>query len=486
MKSPVSVALLFVIPFVLGYCVLFSFSLRIALAVLVSIPCIAVVLYRPFFPVLAFVFTWSFSSLLALPITAGGFKLSTLILIAAFLIWTVKAFLVKDRDLFITPLGKPVHVLVLTLFIISLISILNGRNLEGSLVQVQRFAYCVIIYFFLLLCVKETSEVKKIIFVFVGAGFIVSLFGMAEGMGWDVYSRLNNRSLLGSSLPLTTMIRPGSRIHGLAADADFHGMYMAVVFVFSLYLFFVHSSKGLRLFYSVVMLLSVINIVGAGSRSAALGFLFSLVIFWVFVELRFKWLFSVLMLGGILLLGFFMLTLVPDLDIERFYRPTGKAKSTLELRKNNVMIGLAMSLDSPLFGHGPDGFMANYHRYAPRVVPSATKRLTSPLNVYLQILVEYGIIGITAFLSILGLAIKSLFVSAKRLSGTARYLPAVILSSLCGYSVFAAFAGGYTNQCYWIILALSAIMGSIDRRLQKRVINPSLTDVGEHLNPSLK
>jgi len=455
------VILLFVFPVILGYGLLISYSLPIGLIALVSIVCLVAVLCRPFLAVLAFIFTWSFGDLLNLPVTPEGIKISILILIASFLIWIAKALLFKDRDLFITPLTKPVHILVLTFLIICVVSIMNSRNLKLSLLEIQEFLYCVIIYFFLVFNVRKMQQLKKTVFAFVAGGFVVSLFGIAEGAGWDVYSHLKYHSLFGSSLPSAILISPPKRINGLIGDADFHGIYMGVVFLFALYLFLTRGSKVLRLFCSAVMLLSVINIVGAASRGAALGFLFSLLIFWIFIELRFKWLISVLMLGGILLLGSLMVTLLPDLDIERFYRPTGKAKSTLVLRKNNVMIGLAMSLDHPILGNGPDGFVANYHRFASRIDPSSQKRTIKPLNVYIQVLVEYGIVGITIFLSILGLAVRSLFLLVKGSTGNDRYLPAALLAGVCGYSVFMAFTGSVVNQCYWTLVALSPVMGSV-------------------------
>lgn len=461
-KSPKRAILLLGFPFLLGYSLLFSYSLQVGLALLISAIFLALVLFCPFLTVLAFILTWPFAELLSIPVTSDGLRLSTFILVIAFPILAAKALVAKDRDLFVTPFSKWIHVLILTLFIISLVSIVNSRNLKASLVEIQEFFYCVIINFFLVFNVKEKKDLEKIIAVFVGAGFLVSLIGIAEGLGWDVYSCLKYHSLFGSGLSSAILIKPAGRINGLIGDADFHGIYMGVVFLFSLYLFFKYRSKILRLFFSSVILLSVINIVGAASRSAVLGFIFSLLIFWSFIKLRFKWLISALMLGTILFLGFLMITFFPNLEIERLYHPTGQAKSTLELRKNNIMIGLAMSLDHPILGHGPDGFMIDYDRYAQRI-PSAQTFETKPLNVYLQALVEYGIIGVTIFLSILGVALRSLFVLVKSLTGNDRYLPIIFLSILFGYAVFMTFAGGLINQCYWILIALSTVTSNISQ-----------------------
>jgi len=445
----------------LGWAVLFAYKPLAGIGLILIIFFCIFAFSHPFWTVLAFIFTLPFCDLLNLPVTADGFKLSTGILLAAFSIWIVKALLTKDQNLFITPLSNLTHVLILSLFIFSFISIINSRNPRFSLVEIQEFTYCVIIYFFLVSNVKEIKQLDKVIFAFVSASFLVSLFGIAEGVGWNVYSRLSNNSLFGSSLPSAILESPPNRINGLIGDADFHGIYMGVVFLFSLYLFFTNRSRVLRLFFTGVMSLSVINIVGAASRGAALGFLCSLLIFWAFIELARKWLISVLMLGTILLLGFLMLTFIPDLEIERFYRPKGIAKSTLELRWTNVVIGLAMTRDHPFIGYGPDGFVANYHRFAAQSAPSAQKRRTKPLNVYIQVLVEYGIVGLTIFVSILCLALRSLFLVVKGSTGNDRYLPAVLLSSLCGYSVFMAFTGSFTNQNYWTLIALSIVMISM-------------------------
>ena len=393
--------------------------------------------------------------------TQDGLRLSTILVLLAFLVWIAKALLTADSDLILKPLSNIIHILLCVILLSMVLSLVNSRDIGQSTGEIKQFIYCTIAYFVILFNIKDLRQLRKIIIFIVCTGFIVSVFGIMEGTIESIYSYLRNRSALGAPLAHTILWTSADRINGLIGDGDSHGMYMVIIFLFSLYLFLTIKPKIIKALLLVTMLTSLFNIIGAASRGAALGFFISLFVFWIVIDLRRKWLILTSTLASFLIIAILMIILIPDLNIERFYDPKGEAKKTIGLRVNNLVIGLAMAKDHPIIGNGPDGFMINYLRYAPRITPSARRIPTKPLNAYLQTLVEYGIVGLTLFLAITIFIIKSLIRLLKNVTKKVKYLVAAIFAAFCGYTFFLNTTGLFVDQTYWLLVALAGTLISI-------------------------
>ncbi len=442
-------------------CVLMKISPFLLMAFLSSAIYIFVLFYRPSLGAYAYVSTLGFAALLNLPITQDGLRLSTMLVLSALLVWIAKALLTADRDLILKPLDNIIHILLCVIPLTMVISLVNSRDIGQSTGEIKQFIYCSAAYFVILFNIKSLRQLKKIIIFIVCTGFIVSVFGIMEGTIESIYSYLHNKSVFGAPLSRPILWISANRINGLIGDGDSHGMYMSVIFLFSLYLFFTLKPKIFKTLLLVTMLTSLFNIIGAASRGAALGFLLSLFVFWIVIDLRRKWLILTSALASFLIIAILMIALIPDLNIERFYDPKGEAKKTVGLRINNLVIGLAMAKDHPIIGNGPDGFMNNYLRYGPRITPSARRIPTKPLNAYLQALVEYGIVGLTLFLAITIFIIKALIRLLKNVTGKVKYLVAAIFAAFCGYTFFLNTTGLFVDQTYWLLVALAGTLISI-------------------------
>ncbi|MBC2696159.1 MAG: O-antigen ligase family protein [Desulfobacteraceae bacterium] len=442
-------------------CFLMKISPVLLMAFLSSAIYIIALFYRSSLGAYAYASTLGFAALLNLPMTQDGLKLSTILVLLALLVWIAKALLTADRDLILKPLGNIIHILLCVILLTMVISLVNSRNLGQSIGEIKQFIYCLVAYFVILFNIKDFRQLRKIIIFTVCTGFIVSVLGIMEGTIESIYSYLHNKSAFGAPLSRTILWTSADRINGLIGDGDSHGIYMSVIFLFSLYLFLTFKPKILKTLLLVTMLTSLFNIIGAGSRGAALGFLVSLFVFWIFIDLRRKWLILTSALASFLIIAILMIVLIPDLNIERFYDPKAEAKKTVGLRVNNLIIGLAMTKNHPIIGNGPDGFTINYLRYGPRITPSARRIPTKPLNAYLQALVEYGIVGLTLFLAITIFIIKSFIRLLKNVTGKVRYLVAAIFAAFCGYTFFLNTTGFFVDQTYWLLVALAGTLISI-------------------------
>jgi hypothetical protein len=343
--------------------------------------------------------------------------------------------------------------------------------------QVQKVTYAIIAYFLLVSTVKDEKKFRLLLNFLIFSGLVVGILGVYEGMTGDTpYILFNYRSIFGSVLPRAVMgvEYVTDRIDGLLGDPNFHGAYESLIFMLSLTMFFVHRSILMRLILSASMLIAVFNMIGSASRGPLLGLAFSLMVFFYFIELRHK-------LSGLIgvsvlmfILGTTMLVAVPDLDIERFYDPQHSAVETMELRRDNMLMGLQMFLDRPVFGNGPDGFLIEYTRYNVRF-PSSRKVNIRPLSVYVQVLSDYGLIGMGIFLTLLIIVFRDGYLLVRQTTGNFRILALGVWSTFIGYSVFMNFTGRLADEYFWIIVALVVSIVLIHREKAQ-------TESGEEIN----
>lgn len=442
--------------FVVAWSLIFSQSILLAMSLLIGAAYVIAIFYQPLWGTLFFVLTMGFMAFLNLPITADGLKLSSVFLLTAFMIWFCRALILKDRDILQT-VQKVVHLLVLLFFLVCITSLVNSQNLVLSIKGLKKLTYCVLAYFLLVFTVKNQKSLDRVVTYVIGSGFIIAVLGIIEAFKGSMYQILHRKSIFGAPIPLSMEKTSKDRINGLIADGDLHGAYMSWIFMLCLYAFVVADSRKKKVFCAVGMAVSLANIIGAASRGAVIGFLVALFVWAVVSGFYRKWLKLVLLSALIGAVGLCLIIFIPDLNIERLYsRPSGVSARTIDLRVNNAMISLAIFADHPLLGAGPDGFVIEYYRYAPRISPTARKAVEpKSLNLYTQVLAEHGLIGFSVFGVILLLILKRLWFLTKALQGNYRFLAYSLFASYCGYSVFMAGSGHLVDQVYWLMIGIA-------------------------------
>jgi hypothetical protein len=191
-----------------------------------------------------------------------------------------------------------------------------------------------------------------------------------------------------------------------------------------------------RLFLYLVFAVSMIGLVLSFSRGAFLGVFVSF-FFMMLLHRRAKLLVVYLLLAGTLIVSYSSAMTFLPAKYGHFF--LGKDDSAGG-RMPYVKIGLKMFADRPFTGFGYGGFTEQCVRYGSRIKIEAH-------NTYVQVLVEYGILGLSAFLLMI------LF-SARGYIGYIRQGRSPTLRTLCvGY--FAAL----------IALAINAVVHCIEWNL---------------------
>ena len=212
----------------------------------------------------------------------------------------------------------------------------------------------------------------------------------------------------------------------------------------------------LKIYYIILVALTFVGLVNAGSRNGAITLLICMTVYSILLKRnRILGVMPITLLAiGIILTGIFSFYVSPTsvkmVVSERFDPYSAKdlnkySSGRFELWKD----GLKLFIDSPIFGHGQNSYrklkeLRNY------------KTTNAAHNEYLKHLVEYGIIGFIAYCLIyykIFMNINKSIKNSKTLSGRLLYIS--YIAGFMGYivGVFATNAGP-SLYLFWIYTAI--------------------------------
>ncbi len=402
------------------------------------------------------VFTLIFEHFLNVPVTHDGVALSLPLLGFAFGVYVFKALAEKDERLFLIPVSRAVHMFVIVFLAVMVVSLINSRNLSVSLDQLQRFSYCVLIYFFIVFVVRRLSHFNRVWKYMLAAYVISALLGLVEAYtGVDIYNLMGGKSFLGAPVSenVLMMSDPG-RIHGPLGDPEFHSGRMIVLFFISLPVLLTATSRWKKFFALGMVLLATANILGAAFKGAIPALMIGLAVFLVPLKNRWKW---PLMIGSpivIVCAGLLVGLIFPKVPVGRLVGIGGGYEDRIKFRKNNVLIAIEMGMDHPIIGNGPNGFFIRYGDYA-RWIPGARSWGIKAHNTYAQVFAEFGLVGLAVFVFVLGWTLFQVGRFARKVDGKSRYLCLALLASISAHLVLMAGSNFLVDQNLWLLLGLS-------------------------------
>ena len=333
-------------------------------------------------------------------------------------------------------------------FVIALIwGVVNSFAPMSSLKQVMVHLSFILFYFVLVNVIRTKKQWLALIKAFICSAFLVAIYGVLQNFigvssteSWvdeemftnikmRVYSFFNNPNVLGEFLVLTIPVA------------------LALIW---------NKVKDLhKVLFSLILIFMVACMIFTWSRGAWLGMMVAVALFLVISDKR--WMFA----------GILMLFLIPialyvtgnSAIIERFMSIGNTADTSTAYRVSIWQASINMISDFWVggIGIGSDSYTTIYPSYA---LPGARFALHSH-NLYLQFLVETGVIGITSLLAILLGFLKSVFATSVvrkiKTSDTAKILVAI------GTGFLGFMFQGLTDyvwynykilMIFWIVIAL--------------------------------
>ncbi len=323
--------------------------------------------------------------------------------------------------------------------IVLCISAITSFAVVNSIMVVMVYLAFMLSYFLLTNTVKTKKQLYALISALLAAAVLVALygiyqhvFGFPEGATWidaDMFSDIETRvvstfenpNVLGEYLLLTIPL-------GMALVWSAPKKYNRVI----------------TLFVTAVLALCMIY---TYSRGNWLGLMFAVFLFFVFYDRKFIWL-------GVLLLLFAPLFL-PDSILNRFLSIGNTADSSTSYRVYIWLGTFLMIKDYWLcgIGPGPEAFGLIYPRYAYSAIIAPHSH-----NLYLQIIVEHGILGVISFALIIIVYYKEAI--STYIKSYDKNLKAIIIglvAGMFGFLIQGLFDNVWYN--YRIVLMFFMIIG---------------------------
>ena len=276
---------------------------------------------------------------------------------------------------------QPLWPVFVGLFISMTLSNTMGINTwEGWRTQIQLFLYYALLFYSLsYFFQKRIISIRFLVLLIV----IASSFHALDG----VYQFVTGYDMI-KSRPFSDPVLV--RISGVVYSPNHFGLIMMVVFHVLFFLLTKHKWLGITrnqyLLINVLFMLIAFNLLYSGSRAAWLGTIIPLILYW-FLNRKDKQTNIYCWIGTSILIGIVAFSLI-DVNLSPRIENVVRGESGLRLETWKMM--LEHIEKRPFFGYG---IMS--HRYL--VEKTGIDVLTSPHNIFLEILLYLGILGLTVF-----------------------------------------------------------------------------------------
>ena len=317
--------------------------------------------------------------------------------------------------------------MVLFLVVIA-VSALTSISLEESMnIALVMIAFAMA-YFIIVNTIETKKQFKAILYMFVIAAGISAVFGIYQYIFGDVYSQAWLDADMFEDIKM--------RVYSTFENPNVYGEYLILSIPIAVSLFWTEKGFWKKAFLLGISGITMLAMILTFSRGCWLGILFALAILAVIIDRRF----IILGLIGLMMLPF----VLPDTIINRFMSIGDMSDSSTSYRVYIWMGSLAMLKDYWLsgIGLGETSFNTIYPLYSYNNIEAPHSH-----NLYLQIVSQFGIMGLIIFLAIVYNFYKDTTISMLKKKNI---LLAGIIAGLTGFFLESMF--DYTWYNYRVIL----------------------------------
>ncbi|MEA2378602.1 MAG: hypothetical protein QOD13_2509 [Thermoleophilaceae bacterium] len=246
------------------------------------------------------------------------------------------------------------------------------------------------------------------------------------------------------------------------------GQVLATAAVLAFYLARIQPRGPARLLAASISIACVVALAYTQSRAALIALLVVAVLVGLLNGVRLR----VLALGlcAVIALGLLVLPQSLQQRVGALSEATTSSDGTtrpdtaLRGRQSENLAGLHMWADHPLLGVGPDNFEVHYQHYSAAIGIDPRAEQRGAHNLYLESLAETGLVGTTAFLGIVWLALAGAWRARSRLGGSDALLGEGLLVALGAFLICAVTLHSAYARYEWIFLGLGLAAGCLARR----------------------
>lgn len=298
-------------------------------------------------------------------------------------------------------------------------------------------------YFVIINSVNSKKLLKNIFTVFTLSGFLVCLYGLAQYVfGWDTTQAWMDEDMF-SDIKM--------RIYSTLGNPNVLGEYILLVLPVSIGLMWINKKAPAKVMYAGISAVMFGALILTFSRGCWVGILIAAAIFVTFAAGK---------LWGLGLIALPVLPMVLPKSIINRFASIGDMKDSSTSYRVYIWMGtIAMVKDFWIsgIGMGQEAFTQVYPFYSYNGIVAPHSH-----NLFLQILVESGVIGIAAFLLIVFLFMRRMMTGCRGENGgkgTPLYtIKTAVAAGICGFLTQGMFDNCFYNYrvmlVFWCVLAM--------------------------------
>ena len=345
-----------------------------------------------------------------------------------------------------------IDICVLAFGILLLVGGLITQGGNSSLFSALMYVGLLCIYFLIINSYIGKTWIYRSIKLMIATTAIASLIGIINGGIMNV-----------SWVDTSRFVTIGARVTAFLDNPNMLGAYLVIVLPFALAQMQSPEKKITKAFYFLCAIAITACLILTWSRGAWLGAIISLVVFLLVSNFRNIW----AVIIGVASMPALALVL-PYEFVDRFISIFSMKDSTVIYRFDTWKGTLGMIGDYfwTGIGVGESAFMQIYPKYA----LSGTETVMHSHNLFLQIMLELGILGLLVFLIIIFMFTQKCFVGIKesRRGSKSRLMTSAGLASVCGTLVMGLTDHAFYNYrvflVFWTFVALTVALTKINEK----------------------
>ena len=386
---------------------------------------------------------WLSITVFAVPFVST--MMSLLLLICTALSLFLKVAINKDFKLkyFKTNAWVLVFALVIGICAMTSISLEESRNIALLMIAF------VLSYFVVINTIENKKQFKFILYVFSIAAVITAFYGLYQYMFGDLYSQAWLDKEMFEDIKM--------RVYSTFENPNVYGEYLILAIPIIVGLLWTEKGIFKKLFWLGSLGVTMLALALTFSRGCWLGIILAIGLLAIMIDRRF------ILLGIVALL--FLPFVLPESIINRFLSIGNMGDSSTSYRVYIWMGTLAMLADYWFsgIGLGITSFNTIYPIYSYNNISAPHSH-----NLYLQLVVEFGIVGLIVFLGMLYNFYKETIISICK---KRNILTSSLIAGVSGFMLQSMFDHTWYNYrvvlIFWIIIAFGLVSTKVSKSDEK-------------------
>lgn len=331
-------------------------------------------------------------------------------------------------------------ILVVCISAVTSISVEESRNIALLIIAFT------LSYFLIINIVENKKQLKWLLYLFIISSAITAILGIYQYIFGDVYSQAWLDSEMFEDIKM--------RVYSTFENPNVYGEYLILVIPVIMALLFTEKGFWKKVFFLGCLGITMLAMVLTFSRGCWLGIILALGILLIIIDKRFIWLGVI----GLVLLPF----VLPETIMNRFLSIGDMGDSSTSYRVY-IWLGTLNMLRDYWFsgiGLGITSFNTIYPIYSYNNVSAPHSH-----NLFLQMNVEYGIVGLIIFLGVLYHFYKETIISMLKEKNV---VLASFIAGMSGYLLQSLFDNTWYNYrvvlIFWMFLAFGLVCSKREER----------------------